>query len=862
MGRRATITVTTTKGELDPDLSERVDLEHYYDSLAAAPNTIFHPQGGYSDRGGLAMISDADVLAAGTARRLRRGLVPVQLTAGMITAANGGTPANLVDQSSATLFTTNAVTIGPFVALEIDLGTATTVDLVDLIGLQAELAAADDAISVQYWNGSAWTTFADATDTQPAKDIRTTARTRRFGTSPGGPAGTRISARQWRVLVVNGAGTIGQVSMTGLRLWAETAAVSPIDVIEVAKSDTESYAAVLTERNIDIFDGGRYVASVPVPVAGQQIDEIEYGGGYDTLLLFHEQIETPRIVRQGSAGEWDVGVVPYASVPSLNEQIIFSGTQDEIQTLTFAGLEAGDVLWLALGDLVAGPIAYANAGALPASVAAALGSLPGVVAAGLACTVTGTDAAPVLTVRFTGSNGGRAWPLLSLMTAAAGASATTTIAQPGLDHDGALISAETGWPGAGTFAQNRLIIGGFRAAPTSGLLCQPGSWSLQTSSDPMTADLAILFTLRTKHVEKITSIFLGRHLQIFTVSGEWFISNQTYDATQPLGVTRTTGHGSRKAVPVVFADGSSVFVQQGGKTLRDMIWDDAQQSYGAEPLTVLAPQILSDVIDVAHRSARSVTDGNLLVMVNADGTAGCLTLLRGQNVIAGSPWACAGGGAFRAAMCDVRHRVWIVAERAGAQWLLQWSPDMPLDFSTTVTGSGLTSITGAAHLEGRTDVWAIADGEVLGPFTVTAGTFALGLAADSVTYGLLPTWRARYQPLRSKITAEQPFRPPARIYEVDLAVKRTGHLTLGTNGNAHREVPLVRLGDAFEDGGALQTEDGGAPGLALFDRLYTGNVRVGGLLGFSRHPYIELGRDVPSPVHVKSARIEFVMKSD
>ena len=857
MGRRATLQATFTKGELDPDLSERVDLEHYYDSLASAPNSIFHPQGGVSDRGGSTLISDADVLASGTRRRLRRGLVPLPLTAGMITAANGGTAANLVDQSAASLFTTNPNTADTFVCCEIDLGTAQFVDFVDLIGFKCELVAIDDAVRIDYWTGSAWATFADPLDAAPAKHIRTTARTRRFGTAPGGPGGIRVLARNWRVVVSGGNGITGTISISGLRLWQETANLTAIDVREVAREVGTSYEMVVTERNIDVFEAGRYVASIATPLAAQQIGEVGYGGGFDTMLVFHEQVETPRIVRQGSSGEWDIDVAPYANVPLLKAQVIFTGDQDEIQEISFAGIEAGDVVHLALGDLIAPSFVYATAAGLPAQIVAAVGALPGINPSGLTATLSA--ATPAVTLRWHGSgNGLRSWPLLSGMTAASGVTISTRVVQAGLYSSGYLFSAETGWPRCGTFIQTRLMLAGFRAAPTSFMFSRPSSWSYLDTSDPMTADLAFLRTLNADGIEIISSVFVGRHLQLFTAAGEWYVATQTLDATQPLAVIRTTSHGIRRAVPLAFSDGATLFVQQGGQTLRDMLWRDAEQSYSAEPLSVLSPQILSDVVDVAHRSARSVTEGNLIFLVNANGSAGVLTLLRGQNVIAGSPWTTS--GSYKAAMCDVSHEVWLVVERGGERWLERWTPDMPLDFATTTTAPTGT-ISGATHLEGRTDVWAFADGEVLGPFTVTSGSFALGVVATSVTYGLLPAWTLRSQVLRDKV-GELPFRPPARVYEVELSVKATGHLTLGVNGYPHAEVPLVRLGDAFTGGGPLQTVDGGAAILPMMGRLYTGNITMGGLLGWSDTPYLEIGRSVPAPVHIKAIRREIMMKSE
>jgi len=173
MGRRASQQATCTKGALDPDLSERVDLEQYYDAVAEAPNTLFHPQGGFSDRGGFQLVSDADVLASGVARRLRRRIVPIPVTAANITAANGGTAASLVDQAFAAVFLTNAVTSANFVLFEVDLGAAQRVDFVDLRGFYSEFAGVDEAIAVQWWDGAAWRTFADALDTPSAKHLRT-----------------------------------------------------------------------------------------------------------------------------------------------------------------------------------------------------------------------------------------------------------------------------------------------------------------------------------------------------------------------------------------------------------------------------------------------------------------------------------------------------------------------------------------------------------------------------------------------------------------------------------------------------------------------------------------------------------------
>jgi hypothetical protein len=857
MGRKATQQTTFSKGELDPDLSERVDLEHYYDSLAEALNCVFHPQGGVSDRGGFALVSDADVLATGGPRRLRRRIIPLPVTSGMITAANGGTAAYLVDQDTATVFVTNANTASPFVVCEVDLGASQFVDLVDVLDFQSELAGSDNALAIEYWTGTTWAVFADPLDGQPRKHIRTTARRRRFGTAPGGPNGSRVLARYWRIVVATGAGLTGTITLGGLRFWQETQHLSPIDVREVAREAGTSYELVITARNIDVYERQRYVASIPVPLAAQQVGEIGEAGGFDTKLLFHETLPTQRIVRQGSAGEWDAGMLPYADVPDLTPQVIFFGDQDEIQDVSLPGIRAGDVVHLALGDLIAAPFVYADSATLLSQVATALGALPGVVNGDFSISLV--DLTPTVRVRFTSSNGERAWPLIEAMTAA-DVAATTTVVQPGLDATAPVFGDTTGWPRCGAFVQERLLVAGMRAAPTSFMFSRPGSFNYLDDSDPMTADLAFLRSLDVDGIETITDVFVGRHLQMFTEASEWYIAAHTLDATQPQGAIRVSSHGIRRAVPIAFADGGSLFVQTGGQTMRDMLWSDAEQSYRADPITVLSPQIMRDVVDVAHRSARSVSEGNLIFMANADGSAACLTLLRGQNVVAGAPWRYAGGGLVKAFMSSVAHTAYAIVELGGEHWLVRWEKAMPLDHATTVALGGATQITGAHHLEGRDDVWAFADGDLVGPLTVTSGVIDLGVATQSVTYGLAPEWRGRLQVFRDRMAKDVPFRPPGRIYEVELALKATGAITIGTNGNAHREVPILRTGDVSRDAGPLATEDGGAPGLPMLERLFTGNIRMSGLTGFSRHPYLEFSRSVPAPVHIKAVRMEVVMK--
>lgn len=855
MGRRATQQSTFGKGALDPDLSERADLEQYYDSLAEAPNCVFHPQGGFSDRGGLLLCSDADVLAAGFQRRLRRRLVPVRLTADNLTAINGGLTSNLVDQDPASLFETNAVTASQFIVLEIDLGSAQAIDAVDLLGYKSELAGADEAIGVEYWTGSAWLPFGDALDVPTLKGIRTASRTRRFATNPGGGK----SARNWRIVARNAVG-VGRISIAGLRLWREVAALTPRKLFDLAREDGAIYTLVVTERNVDVFQRQRYVASIPLAVAAGQVELLTAAGGFDTLYLFHEMLETPRIVRQGATGEWNVEAAAMTNMPALLPAAVFSGSQDEIQEITFAGLSAGQSFVLFLGDLVTAPVTFTSAAALPDQIEAALGALPGVTAADVVADLVSASG-PMVKVRFAGANGNRAWPLISALSETPAVTAATRVLQPGLNVAGAYAAAATGWPRCGAIIGQRLMLAGFRAAPTSYRFARAGSLTdFLSTGDPLTADLGFGGALDVDQIEVIQEVYRGRHLQIFTDSSEWYTTATTFSATAPPGFDQTTTNGIARGVPPALVDEGTLFLQKGGRTLVDYRLTEAETSYTGDPLSLLCPHLLTGVVDVAHRLSRDVRQGNLILAVNADGSAAMLTTLRKQKIIAGAPWTTA--GQFRRAVVTADHELYVIVERAGDCWLERWMPKLPLDWATESIGPARTLITGADYLEGRSDVWAIADDEVIGPLTVTGGQFSLAVAAERVVFGLLPAWLIRGQVLKEKVANAQPFRGPGRIYEMDLALEGTGQISIGTNGAVHAEVPLLRTGDRHAYGGPLQTETGGAPGLPMYQRLYTGNALVTGLIGFADHPYWELSRQRPAPVHVKAVRIEVVYKGD
>lgn len=812
--RRATLVNSFAKGVIDPDLSERVDLSYYYNSLADAVNVVTRPQGGIGRRPGLAQLSDADALAAGRSARLRRRIEPVPITAAMITAHNGGTAANLVDQLPDTVYTVNTVAGSVWVLAEVDLGTSQYVDFIDVIGFKAETGRWDKVLAVEYWDGAAWVEVAGAIGNgySARRNLRTSERTRRFGFWPG----QRISARSWRVVLYDADGA-GVITIGGLRMWRERRGISPIKYIPFARSTGLVYSLWLTDRNIDVYDRHRYLASIPVPVDAQQIDDINVKQSLDTLLMFHEDIATPRIVRQGEPLEWNVDTAAFTNVPTLVDGTGFAGDQDEVQTLYLDGAMTGDDVVLYIGDVQSEPITVGDRLDWADDVAAAINAMPGM-AGDVTCELIAGSILG-LRVTFTGGDGARAWPLLSaVVLGREGVDPVSEIVQRGIDGGGDLMGDTTGWARCGQFYQGRLLLGGFRSAPqTYGFSRVSQFYDFQITSDPLTADLGIVNTLDTDQLEVIHEIYAGRNLQLFTESGEWFIEARTIDATQPLNVVLATRHGLEPAVPLAFVDGATLFIQKGGLTLRDFLFEDLQQSYKAEPLSLLAPHLLTGVVDMAVRKVRTTSEANSVFMVNSDGALALLSLLRAQEVVAMTPHRT--DGKFRAVGVDLRDEVWLAVERTSTfngtdLFLERWDETTTLDGAVNYDAGGAATdaIGGLAAHEGK-DVWAWADGNLYGPLVVESGGVTLPVKATRASVGLFPELEGHLPIIRDKLAADRPFRPPGRIYEVDLALAGTGQMEISVNGSPWREVPLDGVGALpYQIGAPPQIADAGAAG--------------------------------------------------
>lgn len=856
--RKATLTNAFTKGVLDPALAERIDLAHYYQGVRTGNNVEFAPQGGFRRRAG----SDLSSL-----RRLRRKIEPIQVTAPMVTAVNGGTAASLVDQDPATLFTTAAVSGTPFVLFELDLGApGRLVTFVDLVAFRCQTAAtyvSDGVLAIEYWTGAAWNSLgAFEGGAIQRRDIRTQARTRRFGFPPG----LAVTTRYVRA-VIYGAPAIGTVSIGGVRLWAERTDLSPVRGLAFSKSTSATYQMVLSDRNIDVYDGQAFLGAISTPYGADIVREVNFEQSLDTLFLFHEDIATRQVVRQGRPDEWNIDKCAFTNVPVLTAAAAFGGASNEKQSIELPGLALGQTIVLLMDDQMTAPVTYATTVAqLAADLAVAIKAIPGVNVTDLFPT-SATTPVPTVIFEWNQSNGNRAWPRLQAIVLGVASSPLTRILQAGLNPSGGFFSDTTGWPRCGALNQARLFLGGFRGAPQTviaSVLSSPLSYLTGT-----TADKAIIMTFDTDQVETIQELYVGRHMQAFTDRGMWWSDNRSFSATSPVNWILANRDGIKPNTPAIFGDNATMYVNAGGDddnpeilpgtTLYATVYSNDTQNYENTIQSLLAPHLITNAEALAYRSGKNASDGGQTYVVNADGSAAVLSLLKSQEVVAWSRWTT--DGQYRDVFVDPRFRVFFIVERAGQLWLERRNARRYTDASITKTGAANVIVGGLDIHDGK-QVWCFADRGLAGPHVPAAGTITLGTAAIEVISGLDFPVDIEPMPLREKLNQQMPFRPPARIYEAEISVMASGPFSFAVGDDADG----AELEPGFTDGGPEPIEAtgeellGGDDDAPLLDRLHTGMVLLEQIEGWWQHPRWTIRQRKPAPLYVRAVRLELNMK--
>lgn len=611
-----------TAGEFDPLLAVRADTTFYYNAVDQGENVVVQPQGGAVLRGGLPLVAPQ-----------RGALSAVDLSAATITAPQGGTVGNLTDGDEATsLLTTGPMgTVDPYVVWQVDFG-APSAEIVafDMIGLKLSASGSASMVIQSSPDGVTWTTRASVI----VSDVE---GSRRLAAAPGS---VLASARYWRFARVGGALDLGAlvVEVDELRAWSE-GAQGEVKLFDVVRSADAQYVFAVTAGNADIFrvETLTWVAAIAVEYGEADIVNVTHAQSRDQVIFFNRDYPQWTAFRQGNDALWDFGALVFSSVTQFAwGDSTVSGGVSEVQLLTIDGAATGNLFRIELnGEFTADITVDASDATTAASLETAIETLTEI--SSVSVTV---KSAKVFEITYDGDEADQPQQLLIPIVVTGSGVYEIKRIDTGAEPTAPLWDADHGYPSCGTFYQGRFFQGGFRDRPDLTAASRAGSFFDFELDDDVGDDSPLLFAADTDEQVEVVAIHAGRHLQVFTTSGEFFIPSEPITPTN-LALKQTTRIGSVLGLPTFDVEGATLFVQRNGRAVHEYLFVDTEQSYQANAISLLATHLVADPKALAMRRRQSASDADIYFIANTGNDASgvrvpmaMVTILRSQQVTA------------------------------------------------------------------------------------------------------------------------------------------------------------------------------------------------------------------------------------
>jgi hypothetical protein len=297
-------------------------------------------------------------------------------------------------------------------------------------------------------------------------------------------------------------------------------------------------------------------------------------------------------------------------------------------------------------------------------------------------------------------------------------------------------SAAYGYPEAGTFFEQRLVVAGSALKPG-------GFWGSFTGigeSYPLSAndDNAWEYVLGANDVNRIRWLLPTRVLLIGTAAAEFFATGGEDRAITPTNifVRSDSAHGSG-SVPPIRVGSVGLFVPASGRELRELIYDYEQNAFRANDMLITSDHLVENY--EITRLAYQKKPNSIVWAIRSDGTLLSMTYQREHEVVGWSrhvtgPTQDCSDGQFES-ITSITHwlrgteSVWVVVRRlVGGVWkrYIEYLDDraghygeLQTDSTLLFSGSPVSIVTGMNHLIGQT-VQILGDGAVYADKVVQA----------------------------------------------------------------------------------------------------------------------------------------------
>ena len=302
-------------------------------------------------------------------------------------------------------------------------------------------------------------------------------------------------------------------------------------------------------------------------------------------------------------------------------------------------------------------------------------------------------------------------------------------------------SARRGFPRTVAYFEERMIFGGTAYRPQTVWGSKTNAWDNFLVGDK--DDSGLDFTLAGDTVNTIAWMCQHTALVIGTEDSEWTLSASDANAAltpSNFRARRQSVYGSNGVAALMVGD-VILFVQRGGRKVREFVYTWEKDGYSSPDMTILADHITQS--GIVETALQQLPD-SILWCVLGDGSVAALTYERDQEVIGWHKHTTDG----KILSCCVipngdEDKVYWACERNGARMIeVMASRNISsvqdsffVDSGKVFSGSNMTTLSGLSHLNGKT-VRILADGAVQRDKVVTNGAVTLDVPASKAAVGL------------------------------------------------------------------------------------------------------------------------------
>lgn len=412
-------------------------------------------------------------------------------------------------------------------------------------------------------------------------------------------------------------------------------------------------------------------------------------------------------------------------------------------------------------------------------------------------------------------------------------------------------SATTGWPSVCGFHEQRLWFANTTTQPVNLWGSKSGDYEAFSPTETdlsVLADNAVTYVLAGNQANPIVWMETGPVMLVGTIGAEWQVkATNLNEPITPANIDmkEQTRWGSPNASRVHRIGSATLFIQRGGKKLRELYYDFNLDAFTAKDITILSNHMFTKgslVVDAVQVTAVERHLRSVYWVVLTNGTVATMTYDRDQEVIAWTLQRIGGTSVLVESICCVptltsgRDLIYMIVKRTINGSTKRYIERMNVDYDDTASpqeidqiyvDSSITKVgsftvfNGLDHLNGE-EIQVLGDGEYLGKFTVSGNQVTLPHTVSRAHAG---------------------FKCPAIIQTLDPEGGSPGGTAQGKSKRIGYLDVRVRNTADFKHGHTLTTQ--GLRTTDQIDGLMSGNVRLSLDIPFGREGSYYLYQDEP-----------------